>query len=117
MPMKPKPACPVCRRVGCTDKTHKPKPFANSKPTRERRPGWDRTRKRRQQVVAAWRAQYADWCPVCGRTGVKLSADHIVPVALGGEEDGELAVACVDCQHKQAARVGNEVQRRKRAGR
>lgn len=114
MPTAPKRPCAKCRRVKCvcppgeTSGWHR-----GTTPTRERRPGWERTRARRAQVVAAWRAQFGDYCPQCGRTGVKLTCDHIVPIALGGQEDGELGVLCVECHRKQASAVAHEVKRRK----
>jgi len=114
LPVSPKPRCRTCKKIRCTDPTHKPKAFANGVPSRQRRPGWDAGRKRREAIVKQHRAQYGDWCPLCGRSEVKLSADHITPVALGGSEDGPLRVACMDCQHKQAGHVGAEVQRRNR---
>lgn len=114
-PTRPRCACPVCRRLDCTNAAHKPKAFATSQPTRQRRPAWEQTRKRRAAAVAAWRAQYGDTCPKCGREGVKLTADHPIPVALGGSEWQELEVMCLDCAHRQAGRVGNEVKRRRRA--
>lgn len=44
---------------------------------------------------------------------MKLTCDHIVPIALGGQEDGELGVLCVECHRKQASAVAHEVKRRK----
>lgn len=108
MPYKPKPACPKCRRMNCTDPTHKPKPFVTARPRSERRPDYHRDRGRRREAVKAHIAAYGEWCPLCGRVGVKLTADHIHAVGLSGDEFGALSVHCLDCQRRQGARVANE---------
>ena len=110
MPTKPKPVCYVCLRRNCTDPTHIRKPFADAVNVRPRYRSAAET-KRRRETVKAWRAQYGDYCPRCGRTGVKLTADHLHPVGLGGSEHGTLGVACIDCQRSQGARVANERRR------
>jgi hypothetical protein len=45
---------------------------------------------------------------------VRLTADHIYPVALGGDEDGPMRVHCYRCERWQAGQVANEIKRRKR---
>ena len=59
-------------------------------------------------------AVYGYWCPLCGSTGVVLTADHLFPVSLGYGEDGPLSVHCVKCQKKQGGSVGNLVKSRTR---
>ena len=101
MPYAPKAACPVCRRVGCTqhrieaNRRRTPRPMTNAEIVR------------RKAAVDEWRAQYGDWCPACGWVGVKLTADHVVPVALGGDEDGELRVMCKSCNSRGGAAITN----------
>lgn len=123
MPWKPKTACRICRRLGCTDASHAPKKQPSGwKATGRgsRAPSWSE-RQRRGEVVAEWRAEYGEWCPRCGDADyhedgsrVGLTADHVVPVALGGSEDGELGVLCRRCQNQQATRVAHMKRRRNR---
>ena len=61
-----------------------------------------------------WVATYGQWCPHCGRNDVKLAADHIDPVALGGSEFGEVGVMCVECMRQQASRVGHQARAKAR---
>lgn len=64
--------------------------------------------RRRAETVAAHREQYGDLCPGYRRAphpSVDLTADHIVPVAAGGAEDGELGVLCRECNSSKAANV------------
>ena len=121
MPSKPAPACPVCRRLNCMDATHKTTKPAGWKATGRGRPAPSWTeRRRRRAVVAAWVAARGNVCPACGNAGhhpdgapVQVTADHVVPVALGGAEDGELQPMCRRCQNLQASRVAAM---RRRAG-
>ena len=124
MPYKPKSACPVCRRLDCTDLRHKPKPFAAVAPTRERRPEYDswREQQRRKRTVAVWLAangtpttdgKVAAVCPECGRLHVSFVADHVRP-AMDHGEAGPLAVHCIVCSRRQGGRIGNQ---RKHRGR
>ena len=100
MPWAPKGACPTCRRVGCT--AH---PRREWQRQRERRPMTNREIVRRRQTVQEWREAHGDWCPQCGRYGVELTADHVVPVGAGGSEDGPLRVLCRSCNSSRGARV------------
>ena len=49
-------------------------------------------------------------CQYCGRSGVELEIDHIVPLARGGTDDVKnLITACKDCNRgKGAVRLGEE---------
>jgi hypothetical protein len=123
MPYKPKPACPVCRRLGCADPSHKPRPFKDAAPTRERRPEWEGDRKRRRATVKAWLAvnsvptedgQRAAICDECGQWSTRFVADHVTPVALSHDEHGPLKVHCVRCSRRQGGMVSN-VKRKARA--
>ena len=114
--------CPRCRRRTCVCHPRDiPKPFAKSKPRKQRRPRYDACRALRRKAVAEWRDIWGDYCPLCHhkdtfRDGspVRLTADHINPVALGGEEDGPMRVHCYRCQAKQGGMIANAVKRRKR---
>ena len=108
----PPRACPHCRRHGCTDPAHRRKPFAGCGERRVLRDRSYRERKRRADAVTWHRRRYGNWCPVCGHTdrhedgkGVRLWADHVTPVGLGGAEDGPLRVMCSRCQSRQGAAV------------
>jgi len=71
--------------------------------------------RQRAAAVAAYRAAHGDWCPgwgvpghPCGPPGSRnpLSADHIIPVALGGELfPGRYAVLCRACNARKGARL------------
>lgn len=59
---------------------------------------------RRRAVVIQWRTIFGSWCPGYQRPGHHvdeatnpLCADHVVPVAAGGSEEGALAVLCRSC--------------------
>jgi hypothetical protein len=61
-------------------------------------------RMRRKAVVDQWRAAHGDTCPGFGarRRHVvvapnRLTADHVIPVSLGGDPAGELRVLCAFC--------------------
>jgi len=61
-------------------------------------------RRRRAAAVAAHRAERGDWCPGWADRPAHvvvppnvLTADHVVAVASGGREDGELTVRCRLC--------------------
>jgi 5-methylcytosine-specific restriction protein A len=61
-------------------------------------------RLRRAAVVKAWREQYGDWCPgylVAAHYHPDLTADHLVPVGMGGEEAGPLSVLCRACNARK----------------
>jgi 5-methylcytosine-specific restriction protein A len=65
-------------------------------------------RQRRAATVRAWRATQGDWCPGWQREphqATDLTADHITPIAQGGEQDGELQVLCRPCNSTKAARA------------
>jgi hypothetical protein len=115
-PTKPKPACRVCRRLNCDNPAHKPQPFASAPPTRERRPDWDADRKRRRAAVKAWLAvngsptldgKMAAVCEDCGHWATSFVADHLAPVAMSGDEYGQLRVHCVACSRRQGGQVSN----------
>jgi len=50
-----------------------------------------------RNAVQAWREQYGNYCPLCGRSGVKLTADHLAPVSRGGDPLGPVRVICKSC--------------------
>ena len=47
-------------------------------------------------------------CPECHKVRTHFVADHVVPIALGGHEDGPLSVHCRSCSGAQGARLGAE---------
>ena len=69
-------------------------------------------RQRRAAVVKAWRAEHGDLCPGYRRPphqASDLCADHILPVGMGGAEDGPLGVLCRSCNSSK--RDGRRPQR------
>lgn len=113
-PWAPKRACRVCRRLGCTIPSHQPKPRTRTGSTVERRPDYNssKERRRREQTVAEWLVVHGRQCasgdviarcPDCGQMRARFIADHVVPIADGGREDGPLAVHCATCSGRQGA--------------
>lgn len=48
-------------------------------------------------------------CQYCGRSGVRLECDHVIPVAQGGSsDDGNLATACFDCNRSKRDKTPDE---------
>jgi HNH endonuclease len=71
---------------------------------RTRRPKAER--KRRQDLIAAHVALYGWVCPGYGRpwhASQDLTADHVVPVARGGSEEGTIRVLCRSCNSRRGA--------------
>lgn len=105
----PKAACPVCRRVGCIDPTHKPVPYKRDwRKARARRPMTNREIEHCRRAVAEWVDANGYWCPGWGCEGhysEDLTADHVIPVSLGGDPLGVVTVLCRACN----ARRGNGV--------
>ena len=65
-------------------------------------------RKRRAAVVAAWRRDVGDVCPGYQRpahNALDLCADHVTPVAAGGDEHGELQILCRACNSSKRDRA------------
>jgi 5-methylcytosine-specific restriction enzyme A len=67
--------------------------------------------RRRAAAVDQWRQQYGDWCPGWEQREPhavvwpnRLTADHVVPVAIGGDEHGALTVRCKSCNSARGAR-------------
>lgn len=93
--MPPKP-CLTCRRpmIG---------PGSRHPECGGRRRTWHE-RDRRAETVAAWRETQGDWCPGYRRAAHEahdLTADHTIPVAAGGREDGPLDVLCRACNARK----------------
>ncbi len=70
-------------------------------------------RKRRAAAVTAHRLRFGDWCPGYGDRpahGVRppnvLTADHVTPVARGGDPRGPLTVLCRVCNGSKSDRTG-----------
>lgn len=66
-------------------------------------------RMRRARVVAQHRAEHGDLCPGWKRPphpSADLTADHVIPVAAGGNEQGQLAVLCRPCNSSKKATLG-----------
>lgn len=48
-------------------------------------------------------------CQYCGRTGVPLTVDHVIPKSKGGEDTWEnLVCACVQCNNRKGDRTPEE---------
>lgn len=80
---------------------------AMSTPTKRTRTSLER--RRRRAVVERWRRLHGDVCPGFGcppHLATDLTADHIVPIALGGSPEGELSVLCRSCNSRKQARPG-----------
>lgn len=91
--------------------------YVRNLPPRQRlgRPGYTkRERLRRKATVDAWRAEFGEVCPGYQRPAHdvvapnRLTADHVLPYAAGGDEDGELGVLCQSCN--SAKRDGRPAQ-------
>lgn len=95
------------------------KPFADARQG-PRSAEYTRDQSRRRRFVKTWLREHGEqvgpnvWrceCQVCRQTLTlplpQWTADHIHPVALGGDESGPLQLACAHCQQKQASAIGN----------
>jgi len=98
----------TCRTCGRASKRTKCSTCQGKKP----RPGYTSAeRRRRKQVVDAWRARYGERCPGWGEPAHgtdptnPLTADHVVAVALGASEDGPLSVLCRRCNGRKGHRA------------
>jgi 5-methylcytosine-specific restriction enzyme A len=67
-------------------------------------------KRRRRAAVDQWRQRYGDWCPGWGEREPHavvwpniLTADHLNPVAAGGDERGALTVRCKRCNSARGA--------------
>jgi 5-methylcytosine-specific restriction enzyme A len=102
MPYAPKAACPVCRRAGCTQ--HKPQ----RKRARSRPETWAE-RKAKAHLVQEWIRDFGYVCPgyECPpHYSQDLTADHITPVALGGDVLGPMQVLCRQCNSRRGTGGG-----------
>jgi 5-methylcytosine-specific restriction endonuclease McrA len=89
-------ACPTCARIGCT--RHQTKP--GQRTGRPRGSTWAWRKLRARAIVRDGRR-----CVDCGSTE-HLEADHIVPVALGGQDElSNLTTRCRACHHARHATV------------
>ena len=116
MPWKPRPPCPRCGVVGCKDKTHDRYWRA-----RQKRPVPNSEKERRAAVVKeykrthGWQAPGGKWvapCPRCHRVVSDMTAEHVVPFALSGREDGPLSVLCRSCNSRGGAVIVNRGRQR-----
>ena len=98
--LTPRTRCPTCTA---------PIAAVYAQRKRERRPERSHTeRQRRADTVTAWRDTYGDVCPGWNRTAhaaTDLTADHVLPVAAGGAEDGPLTILCRECNGRKADRA------------
>jgi 5-methylcytosine-specific restriction enzyme A len=87
------------------------RPRERQRPVRPTGQGRDwAERKRRRLCVEQWIGQYGPWCPGYGCDGhrvppAQLTADHVMPVGAGGEQDGPLAVLCRSCNGRKKERT------------
>jgi 5-methylcytosine-specific restriction endonuclease McrA len=82
---------------------------ARTQGKRERRPRVAAEDARRAQTVATHVAEYGWLCPGWQRPPHEvgegeLTADHVVAVAAGGREDGQLGVLCRSCNSSKQDR-------------
>ncbi len=65
-------------------------------------------RRRRARTVRAWRRQHGDWCGGWGdqppHRASDLTADHVVAVAVSGDQAGPLQVLCRACNAAKGSR-------------
>ncbi len=102
-PMKPVGACPKCRRRNCANPTHR----YRSRGPRSEFKSWPEIQ-RRAAAVDNWRLTNGDTCPgwhTPPHESNDLTADHIIPVAAGGPETGELGVLCRICNSRKQNRT------------
>ena len=74
--------------------------------TGSRCPACTKARKKiRNADIPIARAQVAaqPWCVDCGAT-TDLTADHVVPLARGGRNDGQRQTLCRSCNSRKGAR-------------
>lgn len=118
----------MCRKLGCTKHAQRRVPFAGQAPTRERRPGYDKERRRRRDFVLAELRRrgrplgggvWVAVCTTCGREKrlqlKNWTADHVVPVCGGGREQGVLRLSCAACQRRQGGLLGADGRRSRSA--
>lgn len=112
MPWAPKPRCQTCGRIGCREhvktrgERRTPRPeYASSEQVA-----------RRRATVQAWLSEHGITlengdviarCPECGQMRARFVADHVIPLKLGGSEDGPLRVHCRSCSGRQGAALTN----------
>jgi 5-methylcytosine-specific restriction endonuclease McrA len=71
------------------------------------RPRTGRERRRRQALISTHVARYGWTCPGYGcpaHPSRDLTADHVLPVAAGGSEEGAISVLCRSCNGRRGAR-------------
>jgi hypothetical protein len=89
--------CPACAKTYERDKSRR----------RRRTP---KERQRRQDLIAAHVRVHGWTCPGFEREphpSTDLTADHLMPVARGGNEEGELRVLCRSCNSSRGAGVAS----------
>ena len=115
VPTSPKGRCRVCKQLHCTDPKHARQPRQRTQASVQRptRNTWPE-RKRRAAIVSAWLSVHGRAlengdviarCPDCRQMKRNFVADHVLPLAQGGSEDGELRVHCASCSGRQGARL------------
>jgi hypothetical protein len=91
-----RPRACVCGAVACTRHGSRAR---STQPERSHA-----ERQRRAQAVRAHVARFGWWCQGYGlppHPSVDLTADHRLPVSLGGSPDGELDVLCRSCNTRK----------------
>ena len=99
VPTRPRNACPVCRRAGCTDPAHAAVVKRN-----KWRIGTREEVAYRKACVMQW-VQVHGWvCPGYGRAAHEshdLTADHIAPLGKGGDPFGPVQILCRSCNSRR----------------
>ena len=100
--------CVICGRRHTDAGNYCPEHRPVRRTNRQRRPDYNAAeRRRRKACVDAHRAVFGDWCPGWQREphpSADLTADHVVPVAAGGPENGPLRTLCRSCNSRRQAR-------------
>jgi 5-methylcytosine-specific restriction protein A len=84
------------------------KEYERNKSRRRRRTPNERAR--RQALISRHVAEFGNVCPgwECEpHPATDLTADHLLPVARGGNEEGELQVLCRSCNSRRGAGVAS----------
>ncbi|HEX2298333.1 MAG TPA: HNH endonuclease [Pseudonocardiaceae bacterium] len=111
MPIRAQRPCLDCGRLSHGSRCPRCAQLVERKRTtgkRQRRPYTAAERTRRAAAVAEHRALYGDRCPGWRRPehyATDLTADHVIPVAAGGAEDGQLSVLCRSCNGAKQHRL------------
>lgn len=112
----------VCNEPGCPEtaayrgkcRTHARAAERHARatvPTKRARARSNAERRKRADIVAAWRKRYGDWCPGYKRAPHRasdLTAEHVQALADGGAPAQPLIVLCRACNSRHGADTRNQ---------